>query len=230
LDSILDYKRSDLLVLYQVIAVAAVARRLAVKFQVETRTIELQTLRLFAVTRLPLFRLLTILRWEFLKGSSQVDAESIGRALKLVKRSPGGLGNFRGCEILLNSLVVIGDAQVNVGRRLDKIRTLGLIIAILGRVPTALSPILLVKRQKPRVLIIMIGLTPIGVNFSKAFVISLVQTAKFGSNRNYTQILDQDQILGSSAGIPTIFKLYIFSFGIDIITRAVIMILEQIFN
>lgn len=61
MDSILDYKRSDLLVLWQVIAVTAVARWLAVKFQVETRTIELQTLRLFAVTRLPLVRLLTIL-------------------------------------------------------------------------------------------------------------------------------------------------------------------------
>jgi hypothetical protein len=217
-------------VLWRVIAAAAIARWLAVKFQVETRTIELQTLRLFAVTRLPLVRLLTILCWEFLKGSSQVDPETIGRALKLVKRSPDGLGNLRGCEILLNGLVVICDAQVNVGRRLDKIKILGLIIRILGRVPIALGPKLLVRRQKPRVFIIRIGAAPTGVNFSKAFIISLVQTAKFGSNRNYTQILGQDQILGSSAGIPTIFKFDIFSFGIDIIIRAVIMILEEIFN
>lgn len=121
--------------------------------------------------------------WEFLKGVSQVDAESIGRAPKLVESSPGGLGDLRGREILFHSLIVIGDVQVNVYRRLDKIKTLEFIIAILGRVPVALPPISLVKRHEPRVLIIRIGVTPAGVNFREAFVISFVQTAKFGFDR-----------------------------------------------
>lgn len=41
MDSILDHKRSDLLMLRGVVAAAAVAGWLAMEFQVETRTVEL---------------------------------------------------------------------------------------------------------------------------------------------------------------------------------------------